>query len=76
MQNNNIIDCSYGHHKVNISNFTQSGLNNVYKICRECAKQKLIKYRNKNREKYNKKAKEYYKIYTKNKNKQKLIEIT
>lgn len=58
----NEIECSYRHHKVHISNFTQSGLNNVYKICRECAKQKTKKYRNLNRQTINSKINNLYSI--------------
>lgn len=79
MQNNDLIECAYGHHKTNISNFTPSGLNGPYKICRECKKEKTKKYRNQNKEKYNEKRREYNKIWMKNKrlkNKQKIIEVT
>ena len=79
MQDNNEIECQYRHHKAHVSNFTQAGLNNVYKICRECAKQKTKKYRNLHRQKYNEKRREYNNTWQRNKrlkNKQKLMEVT
>lgn len=65
--NNSLIECKYGNHIVDISNFTPSGLNGPYKICRECVRNRRNNYRQKYRDKYNESKREYNRQWMANK---------
>ena len=75
-ENNNIqlIECNYGHHTIDISNFTQAGLTGPYKICKDCNKQRTNKWRIKNKQKYNEKQREVKRKNKKLKEQQKIQE--
>lgn len=62
-----LIECSYGKHYTEKSNFAESGLRNVYKICKKCNCEKTKKYRQNNRIKYNAKVREYQRQWIANK---------
>lgn len=58
--NNNMIKCQYGNHMADRENdFTYSGLNNKYTICRKCKALKERLYRQKHKTEYNEKHKIY-----------------
>jgi hypothetical protein len=59
-----LIECTYGHHLIERKNFTSSGLNKLYyTICRSCKNLQMTKYRHKNPKKFNDSRREYYRIY-------------
>jgi len=49
MSENNLIECTYGHHIADKNNdFSKSGLSNkYYTICRKCSAEKMREYRQK-----------------------------
>lgn len=57
------IECQYGHHMCTKDEFTPSGLNNKYNICRQCNAEKMKKYRQKHKKEYNEKVREYQRDY-------------
>lgn len=61
--NNNTFNCAYGHHQAEKEDFSESGLNNKYTICKKCNSEKMKKYREKHGTKYNEQVKEYQKEY-------------
>jgi hypothetical protein len=67
MSESKLIECKYGKHLAEKSNFTESGLNNIYKICKSCNCEKTKKYRQLNREKSNESRREYNRIWITNK---------
>lgn len=68
---NNLIECKYGNHLIDISNFTPSGLNGPYKICRACKNEKQKAYMKKHNKEYNNRVREYNRIYKANQRAQK-----
>ena len=70
---NDLIHCSYGNHLTERNNFSQSGLNNIYKICRKCNAEKIKKYRQKHKKKYNEKHKLYQRRWRQDVNKENII---
>jgi hypothetical protein len=71
-----LIECKYGKHLTEELNFTLSGLNNKYPICKKCNYEKTKKYRQLNREKFNESKKEYNRQWMANKRaaeKQKIV---
>lgn len=72
MNDNNLIECTYGHHLADKDkDFTTSGLNyKYYTICRKCNTEKIYKYRQKYRKAYNEKQKEYMKKWRSDKSEQ------
>jgi hypothetical protein len=54
-----LIECKYGKHLTEELNFTLSGLNNKYPICKKCNCEKTKKYRQLNKEKCRQKHNEY-----------------
>ncbi len=61
--NDKLILCQYVNHNVEPHNFTASGLGGIYKICRECNAKKIKRYRQKNKDDYNNRVREYQKQY-------------
>lgn len=72
---NNLIFCKYGNHNADVNNFTQSGLTNIYKICRKCKAEQMKKYRKKHNEEYNDRVRVYNKQYMRNLRAKKAQEI-
>lgn len=62
-----LIECQYGNHMIERSNFTTSGMKGYYTICRECKRKKLNIYRRKNKEQINEKKREYNRQWMANK---------
>lgn len=60
MTEDNLVECTYGHHMTSIDNFTASGLNGKYfTICRSCKNKKQKAYIQKHYDEYNEKRKKY-----------------
>jgi hypothetical protein len=59
MSNNKLIECKYGHHICEENEFSPSGLNNKYNICRKCNAEKKRKYRKNHKEEYNERIREH-----------------
>lgn len=60
MSSDEMIECTYGHHKCAKSEFSASGIDNgYYSICRNCNNERMRKYREKHNEKYNNSRREY-----------------
>lgn len=69
---NNLIECTYGHHMTDKTNFTPSGLNgHYYTICRECNNKRQKKYMKKHNKEYNDSVREYKRQWIANKRAQK-----
>jgi hypothetical protein len=63
--NENKIECDYGHHMADKSDFCESGLKNkYYKICRDCSNAKQKKHLEKHRKEKNEKRRDYIREYT------------
>lgn len=75
MSENNLIECTYGHHMVDREKgFSISGLNGkYYSICRKCKAEKQKQYRQKYNDEYNEKHKMYQRQWILNKNEIKII---
>ena len=73
MSENNLIECQYGHHMCKREEFTQSGLDNKYTICRKCNATKSKKYRQLHRDKYNNSRRDCSRIWQQNKRLELLI---
>lgn len=60
----NFVECKYGHHIADKNlDFTSSGLNSVYSICRKCCSLRSAKYRQSHKNQYNDSRREYYRLF-------------
>lgn len=58
-----LILCKYRNHMTSVNNFSPSGLNGKYKICRGCNNEKSKKYIRKHKDEHNGNRREYIRNY-------------